>query len=704
VTSEYSAETKPILDAIADRVARLCESRGAWIFLVDGNSLRHVAGFGEMLFPINPIQPLTRASVMGRAVIDRTVVHVEDMAAVPNREYSESHQYHVRCGDRTMLAAPMLRADSAVGVILLRRSEVRPFDPTHIDLVKEFADQAADAIETLRLSAELKARDAELAEALDQQTATAEILCIISRSPADIQPVMEAVAASAARLCDAADVIIRRVDGETMRLVAHVGTMPVTPSPGLEVARKTFMGRAIRERRTIHIHDILEPRVRDEYPDALFLQRKVPGYRTGLTAPLLREDTAIGVIIVRRAEVRPFSERQIKLLETFAAQAVIAIENVRLFNEIQEKGRQLEIANQQLRQARRSLEEQNARLREEIEAHNRSRGTIECLAEEIRSSHDFGEILGESPGLLRLLDEVGQVSGTDSTVLIQGETGTGKELIARAIHGRSQRRERPLIKINCAALPRELVESELFGHEKGAFTGATQQRQGRFELADGGTLFLDEVSELPPETQAKLLRVLQEQEFERVGGTRPLRTDVRLIAATNRDLQQHVSAGAFRSDLYYRLNVFPLVLPPLRDRREDIPGLIRHFMDKAARKLGKPLTDVSPDFLEQAMAYDWPGNVRELANFVERSAILSKSTVLESAGPLAIKAGPAAAGSAMAQPSTPTLEDVERSYILRVLEQTRWAIEGKLGAARILGLNPSTLRGRLRKLGLRKNP
>ncbi len=354
-----------------------------------------------------------------------------------------------------------------------------------------------------------------------------------------------------------------------------------------------------------------------------------------------------------------------------------------------------------LRQARRSLEEQNTRLREEIEAHNRAKGTIECLVEEIRSSHDFGEILGESPALIRLLDQVGLVAATDSTVLIQGETGTGKELIARAIHDRSLRRERPLIKINCAALPRELVESEFFGHEKGAFTGATQQRRGRFELADGGTIFLDEVGELPLETQPKLLRVLQEHEFDRVGGTKTLRTDVRLIAATNRDLQQQVGAGTFRSDLYYRLNVFPVVLPPLRERRADIPRLIQHFLARAGRKLGRPLADAAPALIERAMAYDWPGNVRELENFVERSAILGKATPLEAAEPPAPQAGQPAR-RAMTQQSPETLEDVERGHILRVLEQTQWAIEGERGAARVLGLNPSTLRGRLRKLGIRK--
>jgi transcriptional regulator with GAF, ATPase, and Fis domain len=308
-------------------------------------------------------------------------------------------------------------------------------------------------------------------------------------------------------------------------------------------------------------------------------------------------------------------------------------------------------------------------------------------------------MIGSAPALDRVRDLISRVAPTDAAVLIHGETGTGKELAARAIHAASRRRERALIVVNCAALPRDLVESELFGHERGAFTGAIAQRRGRFELADGGTLFLDEVGELPLEAQAKLLRALQQGEFERVGATRPLCVDVRVIAATNRNLQVEVAAGRFRQDLFYRLDVVPIVLPPLRERREDIEPLLRHFAERAARRLGRPLAGIAPAFIERALAHDWPGNIRELENLVERALIVSSDPILDARELLLPPATPSETARSWADA---TLEQVEREHVLRTLQSTRWQIEGAGGAARRLGLNPSTLRGRLRKLGIRK--
>ncbi|NUQ61053.1 MAG: sigma 54-interacting transcriptional regulator [Pirellulales bacterium] len=321
------------------------------------------------------------------------------------------------------------------------------------------------------------------------------------------------------------------------------------------------------------------------------------------------------------------------------------------------------------------------------------------LQEEIKSARNFEEIIGRSPALAAVLENVRRVARTDASVLITGETGTGKELIARAIHSISKRQEKPLIKVNCAALPSGLVESELFGHEKGAFTGAIARRIGRFELADGGTIFLDEVGELPLDTQAKLLRVLQEREFDRVGGRAPQRVDVRVIAATNRDLAADVREKAFREDLFYRLNVFPIELPPLRNRKEDIPLLVHYLCKKSAIEIGKSIDGISPETIGHLQAYHWPGNVRELENVVERAVILATGPVLEIGRELLpISDSPQEALPAATSPAS--LEAVERSHILSVLDQTSWRIDGRGGAARILQLHPNTLRSRMKKLGI----
>lgn len=316
----------------------------------------------------------------------------------------------------------------------------------------------------------------------------------------------------------------------------------------------------------------------------------------------------------------------------------------------------------------------------------------------------FERIIGDSPALEAVLEQVERVAPTDSTVLIQGETGTGKELIAHAIHNISSRCGRPFVRVNCAAIPLDLLESELFGHEKGAFTGAIAQKTGRFELADKGTLFLDEVGDIPSALQPKLLRVLQEQEFERLGSTRTHKVDVRLVAATHRDLTEMVNCGEFRSDLYYRLNVFPILLPPLRERREDVPALVNHFVDVYARRIGREIEDIPAATMTALMSYQWPGNIRELQNLIERAVILSNDGVLPNPLPAA---GTRIINTSSSVPNPPTsaappttLKESERVLILRTLEAVGWVIGGPKGAAAKLGLKRTTLIHKMRKLGI----
>lgn len=319
------------------------------------------------------------------------------------------------------------------------------------------------------------------------------------------------------------------------------------------------------------------------------------------------------------------------------------------------------------------------------------------LREEIRTEYNFEEIVGKHESLIRVLKDIEKVAPTDTTVLIRGETGTGKELVARAIHSLSSRRDRPLVKVNCAAISAGLVESELFGHEKGAFTGAVQQRIGRFELANGGTIFLDEVGDLPLDTQVKILRVLQDGELERVGSSKSIKVDVRVITATNRNLADGIREGLFRSDLFYRLNVFPILVPSLGERKSDIPLLVNYFLSKYSKKLGKRIEGVSKNTLKLLLEYSWPGNIRELQNIIERAIVISDGLIVHVEESMLEK------NITIEKYESEKLEDIERHHILRMLEQTKWAIEGKKGAAKILGLHPSTLRARMRKLGIAKS-
>ncbi|MGE5230639.1 MAG: sigma 54-interacting transcriptional regulator [Deltaproteobacteria bacterium] len=389
------------------------------------------------------------------------------------------------------------------------------------------------------------------------------------------------------------------------------------------------------------------------------------GVRSAAAYPLIVQgDEFVGVLgcLARR----DIDDEEFAYLGILAQQAAISVKSAQIF-------------------------EENARLRDRLLVENA------YLREEIRNEVGFSDIVGESAALRNLLNDIRQVAVTDSTVLLLGETGTGKELIARAIHQLSPRKERPLIKVNCGAIAPGLVESELFGHEKGAFTGALQRRVGRFELANNGTLFLDEIGELPPESQTRLLRVLQEQEFERVGGTQQIRVDVRLIAATNRDLEAEVAAGRFRADLFYRLNVFPARVPPLRERKDDIPHLVKHFVAHQQRRLGKPMEGVSREGMERLKRYSWPGNIRELQNVIERACVLAAGPVLSvPEGLTESPGGPAHADKIL------TLAEAEKRHIRRALDATGGTIHGAGGAAAILGINPNTLRSRMEKLGLRQ--
>jgi formate hydrogenlyase transcriptional activator len=407
------------------------------------------------------------------------------------------------------------------------------------------------------------------------------------------------------------------------------------------------------------------------FPSQFTRQLLQEGILSGCWLPLVNRDRVLGVLSIGSKQEAGFSRRDVDLLTQVANQAAIAVDNALAFRQIAELNRKL------------ALEKR-------------------YLENEIRTEYNFDEIVGVHPSLKRILRQVETVAPTSSNVLILGETGTGKELIARAIHNLGSRRERTFVKLNCAAIPTGLLESELFGHEKGAFTGAISQKLGRLELANKGTLFLDEVGDIPLELQPKLLRALQEKEFERIGGTRTIHVDVRLIAATNRDLAHMVARREFRSDLYYRLNVFPIQAPPLRERSSDIPLLVQYFVHKHAAENGKHIERVPTEAMDALLRWSWPGNIRELENFIERAVILSEGPVLNlPLAELRLPGGP--------EPTQPHAaasrenEADERARIVRVLKETRGVIAGPTGAAARLGLKRTTLNSRIRKLGITRD-
>ncbi|HJY87043.1 MAG TPA: sigma 54-interacting transcriptional regulator [Candidatus Acidoferrales bacterium] len=565
-------------------------------------------------------------------------------------------------GVKSFCLLPLTTAQRRLGAMGFGRTVAYRYSGVEVEFMQQVARQVAVAVDNALNYQRVQAYQQQLAEERDRLRVLLEVNNAVV-SHLELRQLFEAIAASLRRVMHHEYISLALYDPETKRmrlkvldfpqgrgLIREEMTVPVETSPSgccFSNRRPVVANRADLERYDAEIARLL----------------LAEGVQSLCCVPLVSRNRILGALNVASLRDGAFSSEEANLLEQVASQVGIAVENALAFRQIEELKNKL--AEEKL-----------------------------YLEDEIRTELNFEEIIGESPTLKAILKQVETVAPTNSTVLIQGETGTGKELIARAIHNLSVRRERTFVKVNCAAIPTGLLESDLFGHERGAFTGAIAQKIGRFELAHQGTLFLDEVGDIPLELQPKLLRVLQEQEFERLGSTRTIQVDVRLVAATNRDLAQEVADRHFRSDLYYRLNVFPVTVPALRDRREDIPTLARYFAQKYARHMNKRIETVPAGTMDALVRYHWPGNVRELENLIERAAIVSAGPVLEV--PLGeLRPAAQAQGQGIA-----TLEAAEREHILRALEATHWVLGGPQGAAARLGLKRTTLQSRMQKLGI----
>jgi formate hydrogenlyase transcriptional activator len=567
-------------------------------------------------------------------------------------------------GVQSFCVVPLTTAQRRLGAMGFGSLQPRIYQEGELDFMRQVAKQVAVAVDNALNAEAAHAAQQQLSHERDRQRMLLEINNAVV-SHLDLSEVFSAVSECLRKVIphDGSSLVL--YDAATQRCRVHVLHFSEKRSVIEECAGDLRVpspsGIAITTRQTTVFREQDLQEMATASPIAAYLLAE--GVKSLCCVPLLSHHQAFGALNVGRQRDDAFVPEDVELLNQVARQIAIAVENGLAYREI-------------------------ADLKEKL---NKEKLYLE---EEIKTDYDFEDIIGNGPALKRVLKQVEIVAPTDSTVLILGETGTGKELMARAIHDRSGRRERTLVKLNCAAIPTGLLESELFGHERGAFTGAIAQKVGRFELADGGTLFLDEVGDIPLELQSKLLRVLQEQEFERLGGTRTIKVNIRLLAATNRDLVHMVSEKEFRSDLYYRLNVFPLTIPALRDRREDIPALVRYFAQKFARRMKKTIDSISAEGLAALAQYDWPGNVRELENVIERATILSQGGELQlSLDKLAPKSNPDS-------PAVGTLEAAERAHIMRALQAANWIIGGPQGAAAKLGMKRTTLQSRMQKLSI----
>ena len=597
----------------------------------------------------------------------------------------------VSLGARSYLGLPIAGSSGQIlGHLAVLDVAPMPSDEVSSALLRTFASRAAGEMERQRVTAEIARLNQVLAAAAQRaQTLLAVNNAVVLNLTPDA---LCAAITEALRPVMPFDSIAISLLDESKGVLRLVGAQASKPSPQFVIGRELPLaasqaGHALITRRPVLREDLALSR---EFPSEDTLLHE--GFRASLTVPLVVRGQGIGALSVMSFNARQYTQADADLLQEVANQVALAVENMREYEEI-------------------------GRLKAQVEREN------VYLREEIRDSHNFEEIIGSSPALTATLGTVERVAATDTTVLLLGETGTGKELIARAIHGRSPRQKRPLVKVNCGAIPAGLIESELFGHVRGAFTGALEARTGRFELATGGTIFLDEIGELPLDMQVKLLRALQEQEFEPVGSSRTVKVNVRVIAATNRDLAREVEAGRFRADLFYRLNVLPIRVPPLRERREDVPRLAVFFAHRHAKRIGRAVSTIDRESLDRLATYDWPGNVRELENVIERALVLSAGPLLHvgtealpasrpattlgtqvGQAPPLVAPWPHPLGSAPpphgSVGSINALEDVLKTHIIATLQRTGGVIEGPQGAAKLLDMHPNTLRSRLKKLGI----
>src|SRR6266567_1696139 len=549
---------------------------------------------------------------------------------------------------------PLARGERRLGVLSLGNARAHAYPEEEASFLRLVADQLAlvlDAAVNFHSSERLQDRLKLILELTNQVISNLELRELLHAISASVRRVMN---------CDAAAVMLP--DEEGVHLRVHALDFPdskgVFAEGGLVPIEGTLPGEAFKTGKAIVINR-LDP---ETIPVEMYRKAKGEGLNSFCDLPLVSRKRLLGVLAVARREENTFDQDQINFLTQVANQVAIAIENAIVYGEIAELKDKL--AQEKL-----------------------------YLEDEIRGEMDFEGIVGQSSGLRHVLSLVETVAPSDSTVLLLGETGTGKELIARAVHDRSRRKDRTLVKLNCAAIPTGLLESELFGHERGAFTGAISQKIGRFELAHQGSLFLDEVGDIPIDIQPKLLRALQEREFERLGSTRTKKVDVRLVAATNRDLETMIENREFRSDLYYRLNVFPIRIPPLRERPEDIPLLVRYFAQKYGRRMEKKIESVPAAAMKKLAAWHWPGNIRELENFIERSVILTHGTALQA--PIA-----ELSNNGRTTPVAGTRQANERDSIVSILKITNGRVAGPDGAAARMGLKRTTLIARMKKLGI----